>query len=151
MMEMLKKEEQYEKQDTTIYYNAQMQQRSIQQIDNRKVIKKVGLLTFIGFLLIIFFFVLTILVYLTNTLNSQLGAQFIVWFTGFVQLFSCIAIIRLFTNVISKTMDNLRWIQTIGSRKNKINQNYQFKIPAYMIDMDPSKKFLEQRINFVNG
>ncbi len=55
---------------------------------------------------------------------------------------------RLLSNVKSKTVDNLRWISRVGSRKNKINKLCKFRIPDHLKNVDYSKNNLEKRINF---
>ena len=40
--------------------------------------------------------------------------MFTLFLTSFVQFFSCLAVIRLFTNIKSKERENLRWITKVN-------------------------------------
>lgn len=64
-----------------------------------------------------------------------------------LQFLSLFVVIKLFRDVKSKEILNLIWIQRIGNKRNKINQNYTFYIPENQKLEDDSKKKFEKRIN----
>ena len=49
------------------------------------------------------------------------GTIGILFSAGLLELFSLGVVIRLFTSVQSKEVENLRWISKVGNNKNAIN------------------------------
>jgi hypothetical protein len=64
-----------------------------------------------------------------------------------LELLSIGAVLELFTTIKSKEIENLRWINKIGTKKSQVERKYVFALPAQMKQEDRSKSLFEKRIN----
>ena len=82
---------------------------------------KIFLLVYLGMIFEISFLFISYLAYLTDYLSTDNGSMVIIYASSLSLLCCCLTIFRLFSDVKSVTMDNLRWISKVGSIKNMIN------------------------------
>ncbi|CAD8177261.1 unnamed protein product [Paramecium pentaurelia] len=133
-------------------YQAEMlaQQKQIRTANlnaDKKVLSKIQMLIYVGVFLEICFGALSIVILLTDLLKKPVGTICYLYISGMLQFLSLITVLKLFRDVKSQEVLNLIWIQKVGNRKNKINQQYYFTIPFDQKIQDESKRKFEQRIN----
>ncbi|CAD8172583.1 unnamed protein product [Paramecium octaurelia] len=133
-------------------YQAEMlaQQKQIRTANlnaDKKVLSKIQMLIYVGVFLEICFGALSIVILLTDLLKKPVGTICYLYISAMLQFLSLITVLKLFRDVKSQEVLNLIWIQKVGNRKNKINQQYYFTIPFDQTRQDESKRKFEQRIN----
>lgn len=118
------------------------------------ILNKIQWLIYFGVILEICFIALTLSILLSELLSTpeginldNIGTLIYLYVSSMLQFLSLFVVIKLFRDVKSKEILNLIWIQRIGNKRNKINQNYTFYIPENQKLEDDSKKKFEKRIN----
>ncbi|CAD8078619.1 unnamed protein product [Paramecium primaurelia] len=129
-------------------YQEKFNNKSANLVVDRQILFKIQLLVYFGIILEILFGGLSITVLLTDLIRNPVGQLIYLYGSSTLQFFSLITVLKLFRDIKNQEIKNLIWIQKVGSKKNKINQNFMFSIPIEQKD-DEQKQKLEQRINMI--
>ncbi|CAD8093235.1 unnamed protein product [Paramecium sonneborni] len=129
-------------------YQEKYNNKSANLVIDKQILYKIQLLVYIGIILEILFGGLSITVLVTDLIRNPVGQLIYLYGSSTLQLFSLLTVLKLFRDIKNQEIKNLIWIQKVGSKKNKINQNYFFSIPKDQ-KVDEQKQKLEQRINMI--
>ncbi|CAD8162908.1 unnamed protein product [Paramecium octaurelia] len=129
-------------------YQEQYNNKSANLAIDKQILFKIQLLVYFGIIFEILFGGLSITVLVTDLIRDPVGQLIYLYGSSTLQFFSLITVLKLFHDIKRQEIKNLIWIQKVGSKKNKINQDFIFTIPEDQKD-DEQKVKLEQRINMI--